>query len=221
MWFWLLVICGYRDVAYLSDAIHLNRSTVIWIVISNVTIQIHESQTMTWRNQTLKLRRQKPFLLLRSLLIASKQPHNFLCSCVTRCLFQSVFSYTVIPCSCGPGPLFQLYSRHVRFLRPRLRFHRFFSGALLSNFNMIVRREFLIMWGQQLVDVFSIVGTNLFTWLITHVKSGGNDERRTGLGWRITVLTGEHWSTRDDSPSQRHLVRHSSLPYIRTIGLVG
>jgi hypothetical protein len=70
---------------------------------------------------------------------------------------------------------------------------------MFPNFHMIVKREFLIMCGEQLVEVFSIVGTNLLTWLITYIKSGGNDLRRAGLGWRIFVLTGERRRTRDEN----------------------
>ena len=140
---------------------------------------------MTWRNQTLKL--------LQSILIASKYPHNSLWSCCYS-LFVPVSVLRHLD-AIFSGSMLQ--NRHGPLLR--LRFLRFFSGALLPNFDMIFKREFLLMWGQQLVDVFSVVGTNLLSWLITYIKSGGNNVRRTGLGWRIFVLTGERLSTRDEN----------------------
>ena len=103
--------------------------------------------------------------------------------------------------------------------RPRLTFLRYFSGAMLPNFHMIVKREFLIMWGQQLVDVFSIVGTNLLTWLITYIKSGGTDVKTSMLrlgDFRFGRGTPEYSGQK--SLSQRRFVRHKSLPYFRTAG---
>jgi hypothetical protein len=135
----------------------------------------------------------------------------------TRCLFQPVSSDTLMLSSVDPGLSFNFKTVMVLY-RPRLRFLHFFSCALLPNCQ-IVKRVFLIMWVQQLVGFFSIVDTNLLTWLITYMKSGGNDERRAGLGWRIFVLTGERpeYSGRKYL-SQRHFVHHKSLPYFRMPG---
>ena len=53
-------------------------------------------------------------------------------------------SDTLVPSSVNPGLLFS-FKTAMFLYRPRLRYLSSFSGALLPNFHMIVKREFLII----------------------------------------------------------------------------
>ena len=78
-------------------------------------------------------------------------------------------------------PLSQLET--IMVLSLGLRFLSFFKGALLPNFNKIVKRDLLVIGARQLKHIFSIVAMNVHAWLNV-LCLGTND-----LNWASTLFT--------------------------------
>jgi hypothetical protein len=104
-------------------------------------------------------------LLLQNLLVANKYHHNSLRSCCCSLLVSINVLKRLYASFSKSRPLSQLQNRDSPLLRLRLMFPSFFRCALLPYFNKIVERELLVLGVQQIEDIFSIVFTNLRTWL--------------------------------------------------------
>jgi len=122
--------------------------------------------------------RQTPTLLNQNLFMASKHPHNSLSSCYSSPFVQSSSSDILMPGSTGSSPSAKF--ERVWF---RLSFPNIFKSALLSNFNIMVKREILIIVFQHLEIIYSFVLKNccvFFSIMVLAAKQSNSRRRNSG-----------------------------------------
>jgi hypothetical protein len=105
---------------------------------------LKKSSTELWRGNGL-------FFAFR---IPSQRSRIFVIPCAVaaaRCLFQSASPNALMPAAVSPSPSVTFKPA----VYPHVCFLSFFKGALLPYLNKLVERQHLIMWGQQLENIFS------------------------------------------------------------------
>jgi hypothetical protein len=124
---------------------------------------MHEFLKTTLRNQTLQSGEIDVSSSSSAESLHSRQhPYSSLYSCCYSLLVLINVLTHHEASSSESEPLSQLCNHHGPLLKLHL---NFFMGGLLLNLNKVFEHELLIMGGQQLIDIFSIIRMDLCTWL--------------------------------------------------------